>query len=963
MKTITPIYVLILLLSTLLAGNCFAESGADQISVDIPGREVKIDFQKIDENKVLVSALDADDNPVKGLLKEDFTVQKGTKEARVTNAEVLKTRKDVGLNIVLVIDNSSSMKKRKAVKPLLNALDDFLKIVRPIDNVEVVVFDQKKQIPVDGNDLHLDQFASSDVIDLKSFFSTSFEDKLSSQTFLYDGMVAGLDRVSRMPEKSNKFMVVFTDGEDLNSINEKKDVLAKTEGIKNFNAYSIDFMPTKEIDEFLKRFSEATGGNILKADSAGSLLPVFKKVSTTLLHRYVVEYEFLNPPKGHIELGAHQLHFDVLRLLDGRPLPYYVFFETGKSTIHPTYQTYTDPADTKRFAEKEFGTVLEKYFHILNFAGKKLSDHPEETVRIIGCNSNQGEEKNNLQLSENRAEAVMTYLRDIWGIDEARMKLISRNLPETPSPKGTVGSRPENQRVEIVFSSQALQKDSANDFVFETSGRKSVEIQPDITAEYEIASWEVAVKDSRENLIKTYTGNDTISNTYVLDLTDLSADTLINLGFLQAEIAVVDINRDRLDTKTGKCRVAVDNTEIIHKLVTPTRGVVRVTPDTVTIEEVSVIDSSPLLNYVFFKEGEMDFPERYNILKDQDEAEKFDEKKLRDTISKYKNVLNIIGKRLVENPQATIEITGCISDYGKEKDKTDLSKLRAEEVRAYLQYIWGIDRSRMTVIARKRPAHPSTSRAEMGRKENQRVEITSDVQAILDSIKSSYVFAQADSYMLSVKPEIQVGYDLDQWRLNLYGDDNLIKSVKGEGNDIPAYEFNLEKHGLKDIGAFETVSAQIEMTDVRGKTYTTNKADVGIEYIKRVEREAKKQGYKVIEKYALILFDYDSAEIKARNKVVLDRVISRIKELPSATVSIVGHTDIIGEKEYNIKLSQRRAKAVYDKVIESGIDATEQIAFRGDGPDDPPYNNSTPEGRAFNRTVTIAIEYEKNATF
>jgi outer membrane protein OmpA-like peptidoglycan-associated protein len=108
----------------------------------------------------------------------------------------------------------------------------------------------------------------------------------------------------------------------------------------------------------------------------------------------------------------------------------------------------------------------------------------------------------------------------------------------------------------------------------------------------------------------------------------------------------------------------------------------------------------------------------------------------------------------------------------------------------------------------------------------------------------------------------------------------------------------------------------------------------------------------------LILFDFDSPEIKERNKLVLDRVIKRIQELPYAEVTIVGHTDIIGKVDYNKKLSERRAKAVYDQVIASNATSSDRIIYRGDGPDNPLYDNASPEGRSFNRTVTISLEYE-----
>ena len=115
-----------------------------------------------------------------------------------------------------------------------------------------------------------------------------------------------------------------------------------------------------------------------------------------------------------------------------------------------------------------------------------------------------------------------------------------------------------------------------------------------------------------------------------------------------------------------------------------------------------------------------------------------------------------------------------------------------------------------------------------------------------------------------------------------------------------------------------------------------------------------------MEKYALILFDFDRTEIKARNKVVVDRIIDRIADVPSPRVRIVGHTDTIGKEAYNISLSERRAKAAYQQMQTAGLKDNVDISHEGAGPFQPMYDNELPEGRALNRTVTVTIEYEQN---
>jgi outer membrane protein OmpA-like peptidoglycan-associated protein len=133
---------------------------------------------------------------------------------------------------------------------------------------------------------------------------------------------------------------------------------------------------------------------------------------------------------------------------------------------------------------------------------------------------------------------------------------------------------------------------------------------------------------------------------------------------------------------------------------------------------------------------------------------------------------------------------------------------------------------------------------------------------------------------------------------------------------------------------------------------------VKVNFIQTSQRLAQKQDLKVQEKYALILFDFDKDTIDARNQEIVNQVVARIRKLPRATVEIVGHTDNIGKEAYNSKLSDRRALAVYKLVVAAYGEAPgDRIRYSGVGPNTPLYDNLSPEARAFNRTVTITLEY------
>ena len=85
-----------------------------------------------------------------------------------------------------------------------------------------------------------------------------------------------------MAGKKNKFMVVFSDGEDLNSEVSTQTVMEAARQISNFGVYTVDYMPTESLDGFLKRMASSHNGRAWKARSAEELLPIFKSFSSTL---------------------------------------------------------------------------------------------------------------------------------------------------------------------------------------------------------------------------------------------------------------------------------------------------------------------------------------------------------------------------------------------------------------------------------------------------------------------------------------------------------------------------------------------------------------------------------------------------------------------------------------------------------------------------------------------------------
>jgi outer membrane protein OmpA-like peptidoglycan-associated protein len=76
---------------------------------------------------------------------------------------------------------------------------------------------------------------------------------------------------------------------------------------------------------------------------------------------------------------------------------------------------------------------------------------------------------------------------------------------------------------------------------------------------------------------------------------------------------------------------------------------------------------------------------------------------------------------------------------------------------------------------------------------------------------------------------------------------------------------------------------------------------------------------------------------------------------PDTDIKIVGFTDSTGKVDYNQTLSEKRAKSVYDYLMQDQGISSSRMTFEGKGVNDPVASNDTAEGRAQNRRVEITI--------
>jgi OOP family OmpA-OmpF porin len=105
-----------------------------------------------------------------------------------------------------------------------------------------------------------------------------------------------------------------------------------------------------------------------------------------------------------------------------------------------------------------------------------------------------------------------------------------------------------------------------------------------------------------------------------------------------------------------------------------------------------------------------------------------------------------------------------------------------------------------------------------------------------------------------------------------------------------------------------------------------------------------------------INFDTNSAKIKPVYMNRIKEFAKFLKENPKVNAVIEGFTDNRGSKAHNLKLSEARAKAVYEALIKLGV-SKDRLSWKGFGEENPTASNDTKSGRAKNRRVIAKIIY------
>ncbi|MFY7998543.1 MAG: OmpA family protein, partial [Candidatus Kapaibacteriota bacterium] len=377
------------------------------------------------------------------------------------------------------------------------------------------------------------------------------------------------------------------------------------------------------------------------------------------------------------------------------------------------------------------------------------------------------------------------------------------------------------------------------------------------------------------------------------------------------------------------------------------------------LEEFVVQRYVPLLNYVFFDDQSSVLDERYARLKPETSA-LFDVNSLyrSETLTIYRNMLNIIGKRMRQFPDAIITLTGCTSGIGAEDGNTALSAARAEIVRRYLLDVWSIGSNRIIMKARNLSEQASLPKTETDKiEENRRVEITSSVREVLDPILLSDTMRVTNPPTIRFLPSVKTEKPITDWSLTAFSEGKDVKQFSSEDST------NADSKVVAGANPESKLPTRIDWSPPKqGENSLRLENNIPLEFTLTARDADGKNGFahgfipvehvilpdKKIEQFSLVLFGFNKSEISDQNQRIIGFINSVIR--PNSKVTIGGYTDRTGDNAYNRTLSRQRA-AELARLIDQPLSKAQ-----GFGEDTLLYDNTTPEGRFYCRTVNVSVE-------
>ncbi len=195
-------------------------------------------------------------------------------------------------------------------------------------------------------------------------------------------------------------------------------------------------------------------------------------------------------------------------------------------------------------------------------------------------------------------------------------------------------------------------------------------------------------------------------------------------------------------------------------------------------------------------------------------------------------------------------------------------------------------------------------------------------------------------------------------------DDNLINAIKlikdDKEDEWQEYQLFKLSHAKGDVyfdiysqGYFDGTPADTTLRVMELSTLKDDRVAIDLDALSDAISQTGKATLEGL------LFDYDSERMLPESKPVLEVLASYLKQNPTLSFYVVGHTDDKGERSYNQSLSERRAAAVIKQLSDGFQIPSAQLTAHGNGEYSPVASNTNDAGQKLNRRVELVLRSDK----
>ena len=369
---------------------------------------------------------------------------------------------------------------------------------------------------------------------------------------------------------------------------------------------------------------------------------------------------------------------------------------------------------------------------------------------------------------------------------------------------------------------------------------------------------------------------------------------------------------------------------------------------TIRVEQFRSSVTVPLLPHIFFNESSTVIPARYRRITAAERAT-YSTVRLATAqpVEVYRHILNIIGKRLQERPNARLTLKGFNPTSGVESTVKKLGLQRAEAVSDYFQDVWKIAGSRINVTTQD-IAPPANADAET---EARRVDISSDDPAIMQALTLESVYQSVLPQALRFSLDINAGAGLKQWGLEVsqFQGNEIVSLFNIEGtNEYPKeYVWRIDEHPNSVPTVSGTIETEVEVTDVNNRNADTPIQTTPVEVVMLADKVSKKTPDTRV--------DIVTAVVPLGKTLAESETLLGLKSTlaPGSTILAEGWADGANEQSLNTNAADALAREAAQIL---GANATTVSSKKRVEWMKPLHNDGgSPEGRLYNRAVRLEV--------